>query len=204
MPTVLGLTGGIASGKSTIANVFKERKIPIVDADIVAREVMRAGQPVVQEIAETFGPDYLLENGEINRKKLGNTIFAKPDKRRTLNQIVQEEIRKEIERQRETLLEEGHPLIVLDIPLLYEGSYEYMVDIVMVTYVDKETQYERLRKRNKELSKEDVKNRVASQMPLVEKAKRADILINNNGTLEETVAQVKAWLDENFPELKEK
>lgn len=201
MPTVLGLTGGIASGKSTIANVFRERNIPIVDADIVAREVMRAGQPVVTEIAETFGTDYLLRDGEINREKLGDTIFADPNDRKTLNQIVQDEIRKEIERRREALLKEGHPLIVLDIPLLYEGAYENSVDAVMVTYVDKETQYERLRKRNPELSKEDARNRIASQMPLIEKARRADILIDNNGTIEETVAQVEAWLDENFPEL---
>lgn len=200
MSTILGLTGGIASGKSTISNLFKERNIPIVDGDEVARKIMRAGQPVVKEIAETFGEDYLLDNGEINREKLGQTIFADKSKRAQLNQIVQGEIRNEIERQREKLLSEKHPLIVLDIPLLYEGGYEEMVDTVMVTYVDKETQFERLRKRNQDLSEEDAKNRIASQMPLAEKAKRANVFIDNNGTIEETIAQVEAWLDEHFPE----
>lgn len=203
MTTVLGLTGGIASGKSTVSNFFKDKQIPVVDADIVARDVMRAGQPVVAEIAEIFGQDYILENGEIDRAKLGKAIFTYEEKRKQLNQIVQGEIRKEIIRQQEAFLTEKHPLIVLDIPLLYEGQYETVVDTVMVVYVNPKTQHERLLKRNPELSDEDVKNRIGSQMSLEEKAQRADILIDNNGTVAETIAQVEEWLAQKFPELKE-
>lgn len=204
MPTVLGLTGGIASGKSTVSNFFKDKQIPVVDADIVARDVMRAGQPVVHEIEEIFGKDYILENGEVDREKLGKAIFTYDSKRKKLNEIVQGEIRKEIERQREGLLAEKHPLIVLDIPLLYEGSYEEFVDGVMVVYVDSDTQFERLLKRNEDLSEEDARNRIASQMSLDEKAQRADILIDNNDTLEKTIQQVEEWLFTAFPEFKTK
>ena len=204
MPTVLGLTGGIASGKSTVSNFFKDKQIPVVDADIVAREVMRAGQPVVHEIEEIFGKDYILENGEVDRPKLGKAIFTYDSKRKKLNEIVQGEIRKEIERQREGLLAEKHPLIVLDIPLLYEGAYEESVDTVMVVYVDSDTQFERLLKRNEDLSEEDARNRIASQMSLDEKAQRADILIDNNDTLEKTIQQVEEWLFTAFPEFKTK
>lgn len=199
MSKILGLTGGIASGKSTVSNYFKAHHIPVVDADKIANDIMAAGQPVVEDIRKYFGPEYILENGEVDRALLGKIVFASPEKLSLLNDLVQDEIRKEIKKQAEALLKENYPLIVLDVPLLYEGRYEPHLDEIMVIYVDKETQKERLLKRNPELTEEDALNRIQSQMPLEQKAKRADILIDNNGTINETIKQVEEWLHKTFP-----
>ena len=201
MTKILGLTGGIASGKSTVSNYFKDLKVPLIDADQVAHDVMRAGQPVVFEIAETFGADYILENGEIDRARLGQTVFADSEKRKQLNDIVQDEIRQEIKRLTKVELAKEPDLIVLDIPLLFEGKYDEKVDLVMVVYVDGETQKRRLMKRNPELTEEDAVNRIKSQMPLELKAEKADAVIDNNGTLEETVEQIEAWVQANCPKI---
>lgn len=201
MTKILGLTGGIASGKSTVSKYFASLNIPIIDADLVAREVMRAGSPAVKDIREQFGEEVLLENGEINREYLGELVFTYPEKRKQLNEIVQGRIRTEIADQTKALLEKNPPLIILDIPLLYEETYETEVDEVMVVYVDADVQKERLLKRNTDLTEEDASNRILSQIPLAEKAKLADILIDNNGTIEQTLAQVRDWLQTTAPEI---
>lgn len=199
---ILGLTGGIASGKSTVSNYFKSINVPLIDADVVAHDVMSAGEPVVFEIAETFGDEYILENGEVDRTKLGDLVFANPDQRRLLNDIVQDEIRQEINHRKEIALADDPDLIVLDIPLLFEGGYDKQVDLVMVVYVDGPTQKKRLLKRNTDLNEEDAENRIKSQMPLDMKAEKADVIIDNNGTVEETVDQIKTWVHVNCPRLK--
>lgn len=201
MTKILGLTGGIASGKSTVSKYFASLNIPIIDADLVAREVMRAGSPAVKDIREEFGEEVLLENGEINREYLGELVFTYPEKRKQLNEIVQGRIRTEIADQTKALLEKNPPLIILDIPLLYEETYETEVDEVMVVYVDADVQKERLLKRNTDLTEEDALNRILSQIPLAEKAKLADVLIDNNGTIEQTLAQVRDWLKTTAPEI---
>lgn len=202
MTKILGLTGGIASGKSTVSKYFKSLNVPLIDADVVAHDVMRAGEPVVREIADAFGAEYILENGEIDRARLGQTVFANPYKRKQLNGIVQGKIRQEIERLIKAELAKEPDLIVLDIPLLYEAKYDYQVDLVMVVYVDGETQKRRLLKRNTDLTEEDVKYRIKSQMPLELKAEKADVIIDNNGTIEETVAQIEMWVQANCPKIK--
>lgn len=198
MTKILGLTGGIASGKTSISNYFKSLKIPLIDADLIARKVMRAGQPAVTEIVEVFGKEVLLENGELDRKQLGRLIFGSTDKRKQLNQIVQYKIREELKKEIETYLKDEPPLIVLDIPLLYEESYEREVDEVMVVYVNAQTQKDRLLKRDTDLSEIDAVNRINSQMPLSEKATRADVVIDNNGSIAESIDQVREWLQANF------
>lgn len=195
MTKVLGLTGGIASGKTTVSNYLKSLGIDVIDADIIAREVMQAGEPVVLEIAEAFGNEMLLPNGEIDRQRLGESIFQSEIKREKLNQLVQGKIYREIMNQRNELLKKDNQLIVLDIPLLYEKNYEKMVDAVMVVYVDPATQKKRLMLREEQLSETDAMNRIQAQMPLKEKAKKADILINNNQTVKETISQVNNWLN---------
>ena len=199
MTKVLGLTGGIASGKSTVSEYFRTFGIPIIDADKVAHDVMRAGQPVVREIAETFGEEVIFPNGEIDREKLGQIVFKDSDKRKQLDNLVRAEIRDEIERGIKILVDENKPLIILDIPLLFEANYEKMVDEVMVVYVDTTTQKERLLNRNKDLTSEDADNRIQSQMPLKDKAEKADVVIDNNGTIDASRKQVEKWLKEHYP-----
>lgn len=200
MTKVLGLTGGIASGKSTVSNYLDDLDIPIVDADRVARDVMRAGTSTVEKVAEQFGEEVLQENGEIDREYLGNLIFTYPEKRKQLNDIVHSEIRGVILAVKEKMLEKEPPLIVLDIPLLYEADYENEVDEVMVVYVDSATQKERLLKRNPDLSESEALNRIYSQKPLEDKEKLADVLVDNNGTIKQTIKQVDNWLASNFDE----
>ena len=195
MAKILGLTGGIASGKTTVSNYFKKLKVDVVDADEIAHKIMRAGQPVVGEIAAYFGEEVLLENGEINRERLGKIVFESDEKREKLNQIVQKKIRKKIKEERDKLLDKK--LIVLDIPLLYEQSYEELVDQVMVVSVKETIQKKRLMDRNSQLTEEDALNRIASQMPLEEKVRKADVIIDNNGSIESTVEQVRDWLKES-------
>ena len=201
MTKILGLTGGIASGKSTVSEYIKSYGVPVVDADLVARDVMKAGAPAVLEIRDQFGEEVLLENGEINREYLGRLVFNSFEKRNQLNAIVQDRIREALEKEIAKHMEKEPPLLVLDIPLLYEEGYEDEVDEVMVVYVDPDVQKERLLKRDENLSETDALNRMYSQMPLSEKTKLADVLINNNGTVNETLSQVRDWLEENVPEL---
>lgn len=201
MTKILGLTGGIASGKSTVSEYIKSYGVPVVDADLVARDVMKAGAPAVLEIRDQFGEEVLLENGEINREYLGRLVFNSFEKRNQLNAIVQDRIREALEKEIAKHMEKEPPLLVLDIPLLYEEGYEDEVDEVMVVYVDPDVQKERLLNRDENLSETDALNRMYSQMPLSEKTKLADVVINNNGTVNETHSQVRDWLEENVPEL---
>ena len=201
MTKVLGLTGGIASGKSTVSEYIKSYGVPVVDADLVARDVMKAGAPAVLEVRDQFGEEVLLENGEINREYLGRLVFNSFEKRNQLNAIVQDRIREALEKEIAKHMEKEPPLLVLDIPLLYEEGYEDEVDEVMVVYVDPDVQKERLLNRDENLSETDALNRMYSQMPLSEKTKLANVLINNNGTVNETLSQVRDWLEENVPEL---
>lgn len=194
MTIVLGLTGGIASGKSTVSQHFKSLNIEVVDADLIAREVMRAGQPVVKKIAEIFGKEILNSKGEINRQRLGKLIFNSEEKRKQLDQLVQTKIRENIIEQKNQLLNEERKLIVLDIPLLYEQNYDEIVDEVMLVYVDEATQKKRLMKRESHLTENEAMSRIKAQIPLNEKAKKADIIIDNRHNIKETINQVDNWL----------
>jgi len=194
MGKIYGLTGSIASGKSTVSNFFKELNIPIVDADLIAKEVVEIGQPAYVKIVEVFGSQILLENGDINRPLLGSIIFNEKEKRLQLNSIVHPEVRREMVKQADTYLAEGEPLVILDIPLLYEGNSIELVEKVIVVSVSEETQLKRLMKRN-DLTKEDALLRIASQIPVKEKEARADYVIDNNGDLEDTKRQVVELLN---------
>jgi dephospho-CoA kinase len=189
MGKIYGLTGSIASGKSTVSNFMKELNIPIVDADVIAKEVVEIGQPAYKKIVEYFGNEILLSSGEINRPFLGSIIFKEKEKRLQLNAIVHPEVRREMLRQANTYLNKGEPLVILDIPLLYEGDSIEIVEKVIVVTVSEENQLNRLMNRNGFTRKEALQ-RIASQIPVKEKAARADFVIDNNGTLEDTKKQV--------------
>ncbi|WP_044893434.1 dephospho-CoA kinase [Bacillus alveayuensis] len=189
MSLIVGLTGGIASGKSTVANMMREFQIPIIDADQIARDVVAIGMPAYEQIVETFGEDILNEDKTINRKKLGSIVFHHEPKRVQLNKIVHPVVRQEMKRQQKEYVEKGEPIVVLDLPLLFESNLVHMVDKVIVVYVDESTQLKRLMKRNG-LSREEALARIHAQMPLYEKVKKADAVIDNNGTIVETKDQL--------------
>ncbi|OAS88820.1 MULTISPECIES: dephospho-CoA kinase [Metabacillus] len=189
MTVVIGLTGGIASGKSTVSDMLRKQGIRVIDADQIAREVVEIGKPAYEQIVKTFGQDILHEDKTINREKLGTLIFSEENKRQQLNKIVHPAVRKEMLKQTEEEKAHQAKIVVLDIPLLFESKLTYMVDEIIVVYVDEETQLKRLMKRNS-YSEEEAKIRIGSQLPLKEKAELADEIIHNQGSIEETRAQV--------------
>jgi dephospho-CoA kinase len=189
MSLVIGLTGGIASGKSTVSNMLKEMNITVVDADVEARLAVDKGEPAYLKIIAEFGQDILLENGEIDRQKLGAIIFYQEEKRQLLNQIVHPEVRKKMMEKIQKASENQEEVIILDIPLLFESKLTFMVEKTILVYVDRETQLKRLMQRN-QLSEADAQARVNSQMPLAEKVKLANAVIDNNGSIEETKKQL--------------
>lgn len=189
---VIGLTGGIASGKSTVSNLFKEYNIPVVDADIVAREVVEPGEPALASIVEAFGSDILLPDGALDRQKLGGIIFQNQEKREILNSIVHPVVRERMTADRDRL-KTGYPAVVLDIPLLFEGNQLHLVDKVVVVNVDPRIQLERLMQRNN-LTEQEALDRINSQMSLADKAARADAVIDNNGRRDETREQLEKLL----------
>ena len=192
---IIGLTGSIASGKSTVVQMLKEFNLPIVDADVVARLVVEPGTPTLQKIAEAFGEEALTESGEMNRQKIGSIIFHDEEKRKLLNGIIHPAIRQEMLRQRDEHIEKGAPSVVMDIPLLFESKLQHFVDKILVVSVTEETQLKRLMSRN-QLTKDEALARINSQQSLTEKEKGADAVIHNNGTIEETHAQLVKILRE--------
>jgi dephospho-CoA kinase len=185
---IIGLTGSIASGKSTIAAMLKDLGLPIVDADLVARQVVEVGSPTLAKIAEEFGEDVLLPTGEMDRAKVGAIIFNDEQKRLQLNSIIHPAIRAEMIRQRDAYVAEGEH-VVMDIPLLFESKLQHFVEKILVVTVSPEVQLQRLMARN-ELSKEEAEVRIASQLPLKEKEEGADAVIYNNGTIEQSRQQL--------------
>ncbi|MCY7494279.1 dephospho-CoA kinase [Bacillus safensis] len=182
MTLVIGLTGGIASGKSTVSQMIKEQGIRVVDADVIAKEAVAKGTPALQQIVQTFGEDVLLPNGELNRQQLGAIIFSDEEKRKQLNAIVHPEVRKEMLKQRDEGVSQKETFVVLDIPLLFESQLESLVDRIIVVYTTPELQLSRLMNRN-DLSEEEALNRIYSQQPLEEKCKKADRVIENTQDL---------------------
>ncbi|RUL56408.1 dephospho-CoA kinase [Lysinibacillus antri] len=192
---IIGLTGSIASGKSTVAKMLKEYNIPIVDADLVARQVVEPGTETLRKIAEAFGADVISENGEMDRAKVGSIIFHDESKRKVLNDIIHPAIRAEMLRQRDEYVTNGEKTVIMDIPLLFESKLQHYVEKILVVSVDEETQLKRLMERN-QLSEEDAKARIRSQLPLSVKEQGADAVINNNGTIEDAKIQLERILRE--------
>lgn len=189
MTVVLGITGGIACGKSTVVSYLANQTIPVIDGDLIARQVVEPEQEGLLTLCETFGPEILLETGQLNRAFLGDLVFSDSIKRQQMNAILGPIIRKEILAQIKRYQEQQTPLILVDIPLLYESGYETYMSKVLVVWVSETTQVERLMKRN-QLSQTDALARIHSQWPLDVKRARADFVIDNNGTIEQTYRQL--------------
>ncbi|MEI7024817.1 dephospho-CoA kinase [Paenibacillus sp. y28] len=196
----IGLTGGIACGKSTVASLLVGKGAILIDADRIAREVVEPGTPGLADIAAKFGQAVLQPDGSLNRKALGAIVFQEAEKRKALEAILHPRIR---ERMR-LLLEEAeaaHPdrLVVVDIPLLYESGLQDNYEQIMVVYVPEAVQIQRLIQRD-QIDEAEARRRIQSQMPIEEKRQRADILIDNSGTLAETERQVLAfWSGKGLP-----
>ncbi|MGL9728440.1 dephospho-CoA kinase [Enterococcus sp. DIV0756] len=195
MSFVLGVTGGIASGKSTVVNFFKTEGFPVVDGDIVAREVVEPGSEGLNALEEMFGSEILQKDGSLDRKKLGALIFQNEQKRQVLNKTLDPFIRGEIEKQTVEAKNKSD-LVIVDIPLLFEGHYEAMMSAVAVVYVTPEIQLKRLMNRN-DLSEKAALARINSQLSLEQKKKRADIVFDNCDSQERTKEQVLDWLKKN-------
>jgi dephospho-CoA kinase len=193
MGLIIGLTGGIASGKSTVSNMLREFGFPIVDADIISRQVVEIGERAYNEIVKAFGEDVLQQDGTLDRIKLGSIVFNDELKRKQLNNIVHPAVRSTMLEQKEQYLQAGAKAVILDIPLLFESQLTYMVDKTIVVYVNRSIQLQRLMERN-DFSEPEALARINSQMPLQEKKELSDEVINNNGTLQETKAQLEHLL----------
>jgi dephospho-CoA kinase len=187
---VLGLTGGIGSGKSMVAQMFARLGAVLIDADQLAREVVDPGQPALKEIAVTFGPDVILPDGRLDRPKLARIIFADPVERAKLDAITHPRIRARMDEEIK-LRRSGPGVLIVDIPLLYENDRTNTVESVIVVWVDPQTQLRRIRDRDG-LSADAARQRIAAQMPLDEKRARADHVIDNSGSREDTRRQVEA------------
>ncbi|MFD1672735.1 dephospho-CoA kinase [Agrilactobacillus yilanensis] len=193
MTYVLGLTGSIATGKSTVSQIFKSYGFPVVDADIIAHEVVAPGTPGLKNIVENFGPEILQADGQLDRKKLGQIVFADENKRQLLNRLNGHLIRQEIFKQVADLRAQKQPLIILDIPLLYESHYEEYTDGVMVAYVPEALQIKRLMARDG-YNETDARHRIESQINIEEKRQLADFYTDNSGDIEMLKAQIQRFL----------
>lgn len=193
MTLVIGLTGSIASGKSTVSQMFDEFTIPVIDADKIAKQVVEPGEKAYEQVVEAFGDKILQEDGSLDRKALGAIIFDNEEKRKTLNEIVHPAVREKMLSQRDHLVKEGERAVVLDIPLLYESKLTHFVEKVIVVYVDEEIQRKRLVERD-ESSVEDAQMRINAQIPVSEKAEMADAVIDNNGSKENSFEQLTTIL----------
>ena len=190
---IIGLTGSIATGKSTVSKMLKERGYPIVDADEISRLVVEPGSAVLAHIAASFGADMLRTDGTLNREKLGAHIFTNETERETLNGIIHPAVRAEMVRQKEYWIEKGAKTVIMDIPLLFESRLQSYVDRIIVVSAKPEIQLSRLMERNS-LTEKEARARITSQLPVSEKEKDADAIIHNNGTLKDTEKQLDAIL----------
>jgi dephospho-CoA kinase len=199
---LVGLTGSIATGKSTVSRMFAHLGARLIDADLLAREVGMPGQPAYVRIVEEFGRQVVQEDGSLDRKALGAVVFADAAKRRRLEEITHPAIGARQQRILSVLDEEAFEGVVIwDAALLFEGGGTAKMDRVVVVYADPETERRRLMERDG-LSDADARARIGSQMPVAEKAKLADHVIDNSGTREETERQVRAVYGALLAELK--
>lgn len=189
MPRVIGLTGGIASGKSKVAAILQQLGAPVVDADVLARQVVEPGSPALAEIAARFGPDILDSSGGLDRKKLGALVFADDQARRDLERIIHPRIAKAGRDAIARHAAQGAQIVIYEAALLVENQAHAWLDGLIVVSVPPALQLERLMARD-HLDRASAEARLAAQLPLADKVAVADHVIDNSGTLEQTRAQV--------------
>ncbi|MGA7987460.1 MAG: dephospho-CoA kinase [Candidatus Dormiibacterota bacterium] len=191
---LIGLTGGIATGKTTVDRMLVARGATVIDADDLAREAVRPGEPALDAIVERFGKDVLQSDGSLDRGRLGAIVFADADARHDLDRITHPRIAELMRERIAAALDGEAPLVVVDIPLLFENARENMFEGVLVVYAPVDVQIERLRERNG-LGEAVALQRLAAQLPIDEKRARATWVIDNSGGMDATERAVAAWWD---------
>lgn len=194
MQKVIGLTGGIGTGKSTVSELLAVHGFKIVDADVAAREAVEKGSEGLEQVRQVFGDEAIDENGEMNRKYIGEIVFNDDKMREKLNQIIHPIVRTLMEKQKKAYLNEGYN-VIMDIPLLFENNLQDTVDETWLVYASESIQVERLMERN-DLTQEEAKARVYSQISIDKKRRMADRVIDNRGTLLELKQNLEALLME--------
>lgn len=198
---IIGLTGGIATGKSQVSSILSELGAMVIDADIVAREVVQKGLPAWQQLKDTFGEEYFLSNGELNRRKLGQLVFSHPSELDKLNSITHPAIKAKIEERINDLKVQGYNgILVVDAALLLEAGWETMVDQVWVVDAPIEKRIERLMNRDN-LTRDQALSRINSQMSQQERIAKADKIIYNNSNIDSLKEQVLRIWHETLKEI---
>ncbi|MGO1759840.1 MULTISPECIES: dephospho-CoA kinase [Mammaliicoccus] len=192
MASVIGLTGGIATGKSNASNILKEHGFYIVDADIASRKAVEKNSTGLKQVQEVFG-DQAIIDGEMNRQYVGSVVFKDESMRLKLNNIIHPIVREIMDAEKKLGLEKGKN-VIMDIPLLFENKLQDTVDETWLVYTTEETQISRLKQRN-QLSDDEATSRIQSQMPIEEKKQLADEIIDNNGTLEELAQNIETLIE---------
>lgn len=192
MRKIIGITGGIASGKSTVTNFLRQQGFQVVDADAVVHQLQKSGGRLFEALVQHFGQEIILENGELNRPLLASLIFSNPEEQKWSKQIQGEIIREELATLREQLAQ-TEEIFFMDIPLLFEQDYSDWFAETWLVYVDRDAQVERLMKRD-QLSKDEAESRLAAQWPL-EKEDLASQVLDNNGNQNQLLNQVHILLE---------
>ena len=193
MGKIIGITGGIASGKSTVTNFLRKKGFQVVDADSLVHQLQKPGGRLFEALVQHFGKEIILENGELNRPLLASLIFSNPEEREWSKQIQGEIIREELATLRDQLVQ-TEDIFFMDIPLLFEQDYSAWFDETWLVYVDRDVQVERLMKRD-HLSKDESESRLAAQWPLDKKKDLASHVLDNNGNLDQLLTQVRILLE---------
>lgn len=191
----IGLTGGIGSGKSTVSAILKEKGFSIIDADVVAREVLDIYPQILEGVRMHFGDKFLDQNGKLKRKEFGNFIFSKEKRKKDYENIIMPFIRNEIFNRITKLEKEKKEVCILDAPTLIENGLHVIMDINILVWADLGTQIERVKKRDN-LPEDQVINRINSQMSLGDKRKVVDYIIDNSGSIEKTKKEVNKVLEQ--------
>jgi dephospho-CoA kinase len=192
---IIGLTGSIASGKSTVSLMFHDLNVPVIDADKISREVVNPHEDAYNKIVDTFGNSILQDDKTIDRPKLGEIIFNDHVMREKLNNIVHPAVRERMLAKRDAFVKAGVPTVVLDIPLLFESNLTHLVDKTLVISVTESVQLTRLMTRNG-YNEQEARQRIQSQIPITDKVKMANAVIDNNGTKQETYEQLEQLLQQ--------
>ena len=191
----IGLTGGIASGKSTVSDMLRELGAIIIDTDRIAREVTTPGSPALLELNRRYGPEILNEDGSLRRDAVGRIVFNDPVERKWLERLLHPLIRVRAEKLATEAAAAGHRIVVFDVPLLFETGWNAWVDEVWTVYVPVDLQRRRLQRRDG-YTESEIDSRLASQWPIDHKAERSDRVIDNSATLADTRRQVESfWRD---------